>query len=95
MIKLILKIKDTKNSLEFNFESDYKWHTLNFWNEFIDYRSWSVEDNVSFEMTINNKNYTPKHIREVTQIRDVYIKKCKKVKRKLLNDSDVPWIDFE
>jgi hypothetical protein len=90
-----LKIKTKNNETEFVFGSSYHHHSINFWDEFIDYRSWNADDNIAFEMTIWMVDYIPKNIREITNIRDEYVKKCKKVKRKLLRNSNVSWVDLD
>jgi len=94
MIHIGLKISKTSMGTEFKFDERFGSNTLHFWDNMVDYRSWSANTNVAFEMSLYEPAYIPKNLRELTKIRDAYVKKCGKVKRKLLRMSDVPWVDF-
>lgn len=87
-----IRVKNYGTDIQFDHYDGY-WSLIFDDDVLTDYRSYNAEHNIAFDVNLWADDYSPKYIRELTKVRTEYIKKTVKVRRKLLNDTNISWMD--
>ena len=90
-IEITITVDECGTDIQFEHEDGF-W-SLVFDDIVTEYHSYNAENNIAFNVSLFEDEYSPKNIRELTKATKQFIKNTVKIRRKILENTDIPWFD--